>query len=418
MRRVLFRNILWLGALQAANYLFPLVTLPYLTRVLGPAAYGDVAFIIAFMQYFVLMVDYGFNLSATQVIAHQQRDKLGCSRTFWTVTACKLLLALGGTLAIAAIVLFVPAFRSQWVIFVAAYPAIFGSILLPAWLFQGLEKMGGIALCNVGARTAMLPFIFLLVRSPDSAWLAVLVQSMTSVAAGLLSLWLIRRHDLIMWAPPGWSDIREAFAEGWHVFISVSAISLYTNSNVFILGLTAGTEAVGLFVGADKIRQAAHGVTAPVTQAVYPRINVLMKDSRQDAYRMIRRLTVTLGIGTLLLSLLLFLWAAPIIRILLGDRFLSAVTALRWLAFLPFIIGLNNIFGTQTMLTLGMKREFSHILLVSGLLNLLLIIPLSWTFGASGAAAAVVTTETAVTAAMGFALMWRAPFVFLPGRGQ
>ncbi|MCE4198814.1 O34 family O-antigen flippase, partial [Escherichia coli] len=86
-------NIISLCLVQGAGYIIPLLTLPYLVKTLGPVSYGVLGFSIAFTQYFLLIVDYGFNLSATKKIAGE-RNKIKVSEIFWNVMACKLILTI------------------------------------------------------------------------------------------------------------------------------------------------------------------------------------------------------------------------------------------------------------------------------------------------------------------------------------
>lgn len=98
MDRKIFKNIVSLVGIQGVNYIIPLITLPYLVRVLQPAGYGSLGFALAITQYFVILTDYGFNLSVTQKIAVNKDDKRYVSKIFWNVISCKLLLGVLGAL--------------------------------------------------------------------------------------------------------------------------------------------------------------------------------------------------------------------------------------------------------------------------------------------------------------------------------
>lgn len=401
---ILHKNIISLFVLQGANYLLPLVTLPYLVRVLGPENFGRIAFAQAFIQYFVIVADYGFNLSATRAVALVRDDPEKLSRLFSAVMIIKTALMLLGFIAMFVLVWMVPAFREDWLLYCLVFLTVVGNVLFPVWLFQGLERMRHITVFTILARSLIVIAIFAFVHQQSDYKLAAALQAGGMVIAGLLAVvyipHIVRLH--LHW--PGIAYLRHVMVDGWHIFVSTAAISLYTSSNVFFLGLLSNPAAVGYFAAAEKLIRAAQGLVAPVSQAVYPHVAALNARSRQDALTFLAKLLRIQGAATLMLSLSLFVLAKPIVFLLFGERFQESVRLVEWMALLPFIIGLSNVFGTQAMLNFDMKQSFSRILIASGLINIALIAPLVIWFGAEGAAISVILTEIVVTVAMAFAL--------------
>lgn len=394
------RNTLALAGAQVANLALPLVTLPYLLRVLGVDQFGVYGFCQAVLASAVVLADYGFNLSATQRIAGVQGQPEAINRIFWSVQAAKLILALTALLLLGLVVWFVPAFRAVWPVMLASSPVVLGSVLFPQWLFHGLERMGYVTICTIAAKASAIPLIFWAVQSAQDTWLAALIQASGQVIAGLLACGLIRRHRLIGWVSPNWRDVRQAFIHGWHIFLSSAAISFYTNTNAVLLGLLTNHTAVGLFSAADKIRLACQSLVAPLSTAVYPRVSALMAQNPTAGLALVRKLLLVQGGLTFGLSCGLWLAAPWIVRLVMGEQFDAAVSVLRVLSPLPFLIGLSNVFGIQTMLPLGMKKSFSRIVMASGLVNMILMLMLAPRWEAGGAAAAVLFTEGLVTLAM------------------
>ncbi|PJE71368.1 MAG: flippase, partial [Sulfurimonas sp. CG10_big_fil_rev_8_21_14_0_10_36_24] len=163
--------------------------------------------------------------------------------------------------------------------------------------------------------------------------------------------------------------IKFQLAEGWHVFFSSMAISLYTISTTFILGLFTNNTVVGYFAAADKIVQAIKGLYQPISQAIYPLIGKKIHEDKQAGLAFIKKTTWIVGTGVLVISAILFLLAEPIVNLLLGEQYQQSILLLKIMAFLPFIIALSNMFGVQTMLNLGYKQAFSRILVVAALLG-------------------------------------------------
>lgn len=399
-------NIVALFILQGANYILPLITLPYLLRVLGPENFGRVGFAQAFIAYFIVLTDYGFNLSATRTVAQIRSDKDLLSRFVSTVIVIKSVLMLFGFLAMLAIIWSVPEWREDWALYSLAYLSVLGGVLFPVWLFQGIEQMRYITILSISARVLVVIAIFTLVQQSSDYRLAATIQALSGVASGLLALMILPRLVSLHWVWPEMADIRHAVKDGWHLFVSNVAINLYTSSNIFFLGLLANPTVVGYFSAAEKLVKAIQGLVGPVSQAVYPLVAALKARSPESALDFIVKLLTFQSAATLAISIGLFLLAGPIVHLLFGTTYEPSIALLQWMAPLPFLIGISNVFGIHTMLNFDMKAWFSLIVSISGLLNILLIFLLVPSLGAKGSAISVLLTETTVMALMAISL-WR-----------
>jgi O-antigen/teichoic acid export membrane protein len=157
---------------------------------------------------------------------------------------------------------------------------------------------------------------------------------------------------------------------------------------------------VGYFGAANRIINGSQGVLIPVTQALYPHLNSMAAKSRAAAVALIRKSLFWIVLISLAASLAFLIGAGPISHIVLGSKFDGSIVPLRWMAALPVLLGLSNVFGVQTMLTFGMNKEFNRIVSSSAVINLLLTFPFAFWWGATGAAIAIVLTEIFVTVAM------------------
>lgn len=415
-RRRLLGNMASLFTLQGANYALPLVTLPYLVRVLGPEKFGLIAFAQAFIQYFVVATDYGFNLSATRDVAIHREDPQKLAEIIAAVMTIKIILALAGAIVLAFLVWLVPTFRQHWMLYSVVYLTVLGATLFPTWLFQGLERMRDITWMNVGARLTTTACIFIFVQAPSDFVTAGAIQSAPVALAAIPAWAVLRRSHHVQLRLPRLAIIYEQLKNGWHVFLSTAAINVYTSSNTFVLGLIAGPAAVGYFSAANKLIQAVQGLLTPITQALYPHISALVVRSRAEALTFIRKILKWIVPIAFALSGLVLSAAGPLVTLILGSQYGPSISVLAWLAFLPFIIALSNVFGIQTMLTFGMNQLFSRILIASAGLNLLLIVPLAWRFGADGAAISMLCTEIFVTTSMAWMLHRRGINLYLPLR--
>jgi PST family polysaccharide transporter len=268
--RRLFDNVAALAVLQAASFLLPLATLPYLARVLGPQRFGIVAFAQSALQYLIILTDFGFNLSATRSLSVIRDDPDAVSRIFTSVMVLKALLAVAGGGLLALAVFLAPAMRHEWRVFLFAYGLVAGNVLFPVWFFQGIERMRFIAALTVLAKLIFTALVFSVVRSDADYAYVPLLNSTGTVVAGLLSLWVAVKRCGARFVRPRVHDLRVHFRESLGYFASRVSVTMYTSSNAFLLGLTSTPTAVGLYSSAERIYGAMQGVYSPVTNSLVP----------------------------------------------------------------------------------------------------------------------------------------------------
>jgi polysaccharide transporter, PST family len=377
-RHRLLANASSLLVLQAANYLLPLLILPYLVRTLGTENYGLMAFAQAFAIYFVVLVDYGFNLSATRRIAIHREDRGRVSEIYSAAMTARALLLLAGALLFVLIVAAVPRFRLEWSLFLAAFVMVIGHAAFPPWLFQGMERMKYITIANVGSKAAAVVAIFLLVREPTDYVLATALQSAGFVLAGLIGLAAARFAIGVRFQLPSRQALRTTFVEGWQVFVSQVSVSLFGNTNVFILGLFASPTVVGQFAIAEKIIRAVIGLSVPVSGAIYPMVSALFHQSQEAALAFLRRVARIGGLVFLGVSGALLVGADLAVLLVTGEPNPSISLLVRVMAFLPLTVFIDNLYGVQILLNLGMERQFTRAIVSAGLFSLaaaLLVVP-------------------------------------------
>ncbi len=407
MSRRVVGNAASVMAVQAGSYVLPLVNVPYLLRVIGPEHYGLIAFSQAVMAYFVTLNDYGFNLSATRELAVNPDDPVVRSELYSAVMTIKCGLCLISLLILCTLIHFVPRFHDNAPVFFAGFGIVVGTMMFPQWFFLGIQKMYWISAVNLTANLAFTVSIYLFVRHPSDFVIAAIIQAGGKVVAGILGLIILFRNEHVRLTRPTIAQLRHRLTDGWHLFMSSAAVTLYTGSNAVVLGFVCGMTEVGYFSAAYKIFAAGQGLIAPMCQAVYPHVCSLAHTSRDAAVRYLRKTMVIIGGISLAGGLLVLLFAPLIVRIAMGPKYMSSVPVLQFMALTPFACAVNNIYGTQGMLNFGMKPQFSKIIVFSAFSNILMLAPLCYFFRARGAAASGLITETVVTLAMAFMLQRR-----------
>ncbi|MCX7748850.1 MAG: flippase [Clostridia bacterium] len=392
----ILKNFVSLSVLQGMNYLLPLLTVPYLTRVLGPGKYGVVGFTAAFINYFKIFTDYGFNLSATKEISIHRENKQKVTEIFSAVMVIKLLLTILSFVIMYGIIISFRKFQKDEIAYILTFGLVIGGSFFPVWFFQGMESMKYITYLTIGARAAATALTFVLVTRPEHFINLIALNSICTMIIGIISLWIVYTKFGIRFTVPSVSTIKKQLVEGWYIFISSVSTVLYSSSTIFILGLFTNDVVVGYYQGADKIKQAVEGLFSPVFQAIYPYVNKIAQKSKEEVIRFVKKEILYIGGLGLLSFITLYLGAELWVDLILGKKYKESVDILKILSLLPFLVTLGNIIIVQFMLSVGMQKDFSFVYVSSSIIGTGLMVLLTYYFDAAGTAASIVIIEIIV----------------------
>ena len=400
----LTQNIFSLLTLKGVDYVLNFVMLPFLLRMLGADRFGAIVFMQSVVQYMVVAVEYGFNMTAPRDIARASDEK-SIGKIFSDVMTAKLLIAgVLIVLTVVALVVMPSTVDFDVILFLAVLPTVLGNIAFPVWFFQGIQQMKFITISVTAARLIILLSMFATVRAPDDYLIAALLQSSMMIVAGVLSFAIIFRSYRYVFVRPTLGGIKKVLLDGREIFISTVAINLYTTTNIVILGLMTNPTAVGYFGAANKLIDSVKGLMGAVSNAVYPHVSALVKDSPRGAIEFIKKFGRRYVGMCLVFSTVLSTCAAPIVEILFGAGYEQTILILRLMAWLPLVISMSNVFGIHFMLNFGLQDLFSRILIAAAVLDFIIIFPLTSEFGNIGVAAVMLLVEIFVTVVMGIAV--------------
>jgi PST family polysaccharide transporter len=388
-----------LYAVQFVLTILPLITLPWLARVLGPAELGVVVFVQSFSFLLGMLIEFGFQLSATRRIAGERDDRRAMGATVAGVLGAKLAL-MGIAVAVSVVVLLaVPAFRDdpQLLAFGLAMALLQG--LLPLWFFTGLEQLRLTAGIDVTIRLLTAVAIIALVREEGQGMRVLWIWTIgAAISVLILNALMYRRVPFLR---PTADLRRVAFKEGWALFVATAAVSLYTSGTVFMLGLVVSSAQLALFSAAERVVRAAIRATGPISGAAYPRINHLLAEGRADRAQRLSSL-VLLAVTALaaLASALMFLLAPVLVELLFGDEFAESVGILRVLALLLPPVAIGGTLSGLWLITRRMDRVSTTIAVVAGLVNVVATPVVASLSGPIGVAWTLVAIETAAAVAL------------------
>ncbi|WP_174851198.1 oligosaccharide flippase family protein [Yersinia artesiana] len=390
---VLRRNIFSLFILQGSNYFITLLTLPYLTRVLGVEGFGIYSLTLSIAQYFVIFIDFGFNLSASKRIAERQDDQDYISKVFFETIYAKSILCF---ISILGVIIFASinsysVIRSELIYTILM---LVGTVLMPIWFFQGIEKLSVVTKVMVFSRLALLPLFFIFVRSDADVKIAIIIQSSLSLLAGLIAIIYIYKHKLIKIVD--FTSLKIAFTlkDSFPIFTAVLSNSLYTMSTTIIIGIFSNVYEVSIFTAADRMKGAILGVFLILGNAFYPRINALMVNNKEQAYSLIRKIFYWQGALCIIIIIFVITFSKLITQIMFGAEY-SAVSGLLIL-FSPvyFLVLQSAVLGNYILLTHGYKKAYTILPIASAIIHIPLCAYLASKYGAWGGIISIVTVET------------------------
>ena len=322
-KKRLLDNFLSLGALKVVMYIIPLISLPYLSRVLGAEMFGLVFFAFAFVQYFNILTDYGFGLSATREIAINRHNSNNLSNIFSAVMFIKLILVLLSFIILCLCIILIPRLRENWLIFIFSFFMVVGNAIYPVWFFQGMERMKYITFLNILSKTIFLILIFIFVKQQSDYLIVPLLNSLGFIISGIIGMYFAIKHLGAKLYIPKWNAIKKQFKYSTEFFLSRASLSLYSNTNTFFLGLISSNLMVGLYVAAEKIYIAIDSLMGPLSDALYPYI-AKYKDVK--TYKKIFKYACVVNT---FVCVFVFFFAKEIITIIYGAELTQAYLILR-----------------------------------------------------------------------------------------
>ncbi|MCQ2009523.1 oligosaccharide flippase family protein [Sporolactobacillus sp. STSJ-5] len=381
------KNILYLLILQGLNYILPLISIPYLTRVLGLNNFGIYTFFWALAQYLTIITDYGFNYTATRKIALLQGNNKQISSLFTSVILTKLFLLV--LIFLVSLIAFsmLPHIQEYWVVFNVSLLIVLGNILFPVWVFQGLEEMKYITIFNIIAKFIATGSLFIFVHKQTDYTNALFIQSVGVIICGIVSIYLIRKlFKIKIQFRVDITEIKEQVSEGKDVFIAQLLGGLFGNGCVFITGIVTGPVAAGYVALAQKIEGSIVGLSQPIAQGMYPYLCKLYNNKNYEQFFTIRK-TITLFSSTvgITLSIIIMLFADNILNLISGQTNPVLSTTLKVFSITMIFTTLNVLYNSF-ILSMKKNEEMRKMYLFSSIIFLFISLLLTKLTGSVGMA--------------------------------
>ena len=388
----LVSNFFSLLTLQVANFILPLLAVPYLLHVLGVEFYGLLAFATALIMYFIILSDYGFNLIGTNDISINRESKSKVSDIFSAILIIKFFLILVGLLILTIIVFLFDKLSEHWEVYYLTFGIVIGQALFPIWFFQGIEKMKYISILNILAKSIFLIAIFIFVNTPEDYYLVPLFNALGFITAGIISLYYVHTKFGVSFRWQKKAYLLHYLKTGWHIFISRIAVVFYTSSNILVLGVFTDNVTVGYYAIAEKVIGAISSLGAMVNQVFFPYLSKIHKTSKIEYYKKFTDIIKAIIVLMFVVSITLYFLAPWIVEVLAGKKIDETIVVLQILAITVIFFPLGGFF-TQSFVTQNANFLITKATFYTSLFNLFLVFPLVYFYDIYGLAVTVIAVQ-------------------------
>lgn len=375
--RRLIENFFSLSVLKLVNAILPFVTLPYLIKVLGFEQYGAIVLALSLITYFQAITDYGFNLSATREIAQHRHSNNQLSYIYSKTIISKIVLLIFSLLCLFMLILCVPQFRADFLVYLLMCLMLIGQTLFPEWFFRGVEQMRYITILDLIIKTSFTLGVFFLIKKPEDYWIYPLVFGLSYIFVGVFSNIFLLRKFQIKFRKINSEKVRKNLKAGFPLFVNQFVPNLFNNTTNFLVGMVLGKSAAGMFGATRQVVQILTVFNSVISTVFFPYL--IKNKNKFNIYR-----KVYLGIFLLIFC---FVWGFHHkLFNLLGVYYIG----LEWV-FLFLLLGvlgivIYSIYATNYLIARGKDNIVMNITIFASVIGFFCAFPLIKYFGMLGGA--------------------------------
>ncbi|RZL27924.1 MAG: flippase, partial [Pedobacter sp.] len=344
------KNIAFNALLSISQILFPLITFPYASRILGPSGMGAVSFVDNFITYFLIFSALGIPLYGVREIAKVKNDQIALGKVFSELIFIHLI-----TSVISIGILFVICLSSQklltnFELYQIGMGILLGNVFIAEWFFQGIEKFKYIAVRTVLIRLFTIALLFLLVQSPSDKNIYYGLNLVATLIAAIANMYAVSKHAPIFLTN---LTLKKHLKPLLVIFSNSIITTIYLVFDTIILGFLTNDVNVGYYAASMRISKISLALIGVLSAVLLPRLTIAFRDGNlEEAKSLLQKslsfvifLSIPIAIGTFCLS-------TEIISLFAGIKYLPAVSSLQILCFIVCFVGLAQVFAHQILLPL------------------------------------------------------------------
>lgn len=358
-------NVAMLYMMNIAKLVFPLITLPYLTRVLSVECYGVVSYVKATMVYAQLVVDFGFMLSGVKSVTEARDDMEKVGRITGNIVLAKGMLSLAALAGIITVAFFIDILRENFLYTVLAFIPIALSVLLFDFLFRGLEQMHVIAIRYVIMKSISVALTLVLVKgNGDILWIPVL-DILSSLVAIILTLIEVKKLGIKISFVESFRGSLAALKVSGVYFISEAATTVFGAFNTILVGIFMNETDVAYWAVCLQLVSAVRAMYTPINNGIYPQMI-----KRKDIGIIKKVVKVFLPVVTIG-CIIVMVFAKPILVIAGSSKYAAAAPVMRCLVPVLFFSFPAMLFGWPTLGAIGKAKENTKTTLAAAAVQLI-----------------------------------------------
>lgn len=389
------RNFIMNALLTMSSFIFPLITYPYVSRVLMPEGIGKVAFATSFIAYFVMISQLGIPTYGVRVCAQARDDKVKLTRTVHELLVINLIMSLITYIALFLAIAFVPRLKDERLLYIIVSSTIILTSIGMEWLYKGLEQYTYITIRSIVFKFIALVGMFLLINSKDDYVLYGALTIFAASASNVLNF--LNAHKFIGFKPVGNYDFKRHFKPVAVFFAMACATTVYTNLDTVMLEFMTSDTDVGYYYTSVKIKNILVSIVTSLGTVLLPRASYNIEHNKIEEFRRITRKALYFVFAFASPLLLYFIIFAKYgVYFLSGQSYEGAILPMQIIMPTLLFIGITNITGIQVLVPIGKEKIVLYSVLAGALTDVVLNLFLIPEFRSSGAAMGTLVAEIVV----------------------
>lgn len=354
----ILQNVSWLFVLQIFNTIIPMLTLPYITRILQPTKYGDFSTALNIITYLQVIVEFGFELNGARKVALIENNS-DMSKIFNEIFFSRILLLFLSIFILTSLSVVGYFNKTTFACSIILLVMVIGTVIQPNWIFQGKEDMKFITYTNVIGRLISITLIFMFVNDSNDIFIYCILYSLNIFVSNLIGFVLALKKYKIRINIPHLSKIINALKNSWYLFISSAMGKIFSNLGITVLTAFTTSYYVGIYAAIQKIPNILILLFTPIGQAIFPYTSKKFNSSYIEGFNFVKKVCIIVIIPFIILGILIICLQKMIVFILFGNEYVAYSTLIIPLCIWLILSILNNFLGIQMLVGAGYQKEYS-----------------------------------------------------------